>query len=85
VGLRTGDLLNISVLGTGMVGQAIGEKVRERGHDVRTASRQAKDSFVTFADAAKHGENVRSDARATPIASRPRSMGSTSTMVEPDI
>jgi hypothetical protein len=63
-----------------MVGQAIGGKLRELGHDVRTGSRQAKDSFVTFADAAKHGENVRSDARATPIASRPRSMGSTSTM-----
>ena len=63
-----------------MVGQAIGGKLRELGHDVRTGSRQAKDSFVTFADAAKHGENVRSDARATPIASRPHSMGSTSTM-----
>lgn len=50
--------MKIGVLGTGMVGQAIGGKLKALGHDVKTGSRQAKDAFVTFADAATHGELV---------------------------
>ncbi len=48
--------MKIAVLGTGMVGQAIGGKLKALGHDVKTGSRTAKDGIVTFADAARHGE-----------------------------
>jgi predicted dinucleotide-binding enzyme len=64
--------MRIGVLGTGMVGQAIGTKLVELGHEVRMGSRQAgNESAVAwaaaagelasegrFADAAAHGELV---------------------------
>jgi predicted dinucleotide-binding enzyme len=62
--------LKIGVLGTGMVGQAIGSKLAELGHEVKMGSRQAGNekavawvaeagesaSEGSFADAAAHGE-----------------------------
>ncbi|MGC8785631.1 MAG: NADPH-dependent F420 reductase, partial [Armatimonadota bacterium] len=62
--------MNIGILGTGMVGQAIGAKLVELGHEVRMGSRTADNekaaqwvaahgpraSQGTFADAAKFGE-----------------------------
>ena len=64
--------MRIGILGTGMVGQAIGGKLVELGHDVRMGARQAGNekarAFVeksgagasegSFADAAAHGEFV---------------------------
>jgi predicted dinucleotide-binding enzyme len=64
--------MNIGVLGTGMVGQAIGSRLVGLGHEVRMGSRQAvnekaqawvkaqgvRASAGTFADAAKFGELV---------------------------
>jgi 8-hydroxy-5-deazaflavin:NADPH oxidoreductase len=62
--------MKIGVLGTGMVGQAIGSKLVEVGHEVKMGSRQAGNekavawaseagdaaSEGSFADAAAHGE-----------------------------
>jgi 8-hydroxy-5-deazaflavin:NADPH oxidoreductase len=64
--------MNIAVLGTGMVGQTIGAKLVELGHEVRIGSRSASNekaeewakkagknaSHGTFADAAAFGEIV---------------------------
>jgi 8-hydroxy-5-deazaflavin:NADPH oxidoreductase len=64
--------MNIAVLGTGMVGQTIGAKLAELGHEVRIGSRSASNekaeewakkagknaSHGTFADAAAFGEIV---------------------------
>ncbi len=64
--------MKIAVLGTGVVGQAIGSKLVALGHDVQMGSRTANNqkandwakqagksaSHGTFADAAKHGELV---------------------------
>ncbi|HEX5316160.1 MAG TPA: NAD(P)-binding domain-containing protein [Candidatus Kapabacteria bacterium] len=64
--------MKIGVLGTGMVGQAIGSKLAELGHEVRIGSRSATNekadewtkkagklaSHGTFADAASFGEIV---------------------------
>src|SRR5262245_62799659 len=62
--------MRIGILGTGMVGSALGSKLVERGHDVMMGSRTrdnekavawtksagARSSQGTFADAAKFGE-----------------------------
>lgn len=64
--------MKIGVLGTGMVGKAIGTKLVQLGHDVKMGSRTATNqeglgwvsraggtaSLGTFADAAAHGEIV---------------------------
>ncbi|GAA0643555.1 NAD(P)-binding domain-containing protein [Kutzneria viridogrisea] len=64
--------MRIAVLGTGMVGQAVGGKLAELGHQVRMGSRRADNpgalewaaavgngaSVGTFADAAEFGEIV---------------------------
>jgi 8-hydroxy-5-deazaflavin:NADPH oxidoreductase len=50
--------MRIAVLGTGVVGRTIAEKLRELGHDVLVGSRSAGDDAVPFADAAAHGELV---------------------------
>jgi 8-hydroxy-5-deazaflavin:NADPH oxidoreductase len=64
--------MNIGILGTGMVGHAIGTKLVQLGHDVkmgsRTANSEKADAFVrinegrgttgTFAEAAEFGEII---------------------------
>ena len=50
--------MRIGVLGTGVVGTTIAEKLRELGHDVLIGSRSAGDDAVPFSDAAAHGELV---------------------------
>ena len=50
--------MRIGVLGTGVVGRTITDKLRELGHDVLVGSRSAGDDAVPFADAATHGELV---------------------------
>lgn len=47
--------MRIGVLGTGVVGQTLGEKLTSLGHDVKVGSRDPERSF---ADAAAHGEVV---------------------------
>jgi len=68
----TGAAMKIGILGTGMVGEAIGTKLVTLGHDVKMGSRSAtnekavawakttngRGSAATFADAAVHGELV---------------------------
>jgi predicted dinucleotide-binding enzyme len=65
-------VLKVGVLGTGMVGQAIGSKLVSLGHEVKMGSRQAGNEKAvkwagkageggtegSFADAAAHGEIV---------------------------
>ena len=46
------------MLGTGMVGRAISERLAGLGHEVRVGSRLARDDAVVFADAARFGEVV---------------------------
>jgi len=64
--------MNIGILGTGIVGQTIGTRLIELGHDVKIGSREANNgnarawakangksaSYGTFADAAKFGETL---------------------------
>jgi 8-hydroxy-5-deazaflavin:NADPH oxidoreductase len=50
--------MRIGVLGTGMVGRAISERLAGLGHEVRVGSRTARDDAVAFADAARFGEVV---------------------------
>jgi 8-hydroxy-5-deazaflavin:NADPH oxidoreductase len=50
--------VRVGVLGTGVVGRTIAEKLRELGHDVLVGSRSAGDDAVPFGDAAAHGELV---------------------------
>jgi predicted dinucleotide-binding enzyme len=64
--------MKIGILGTGMVGETLGKKLAQLGHEVRMGSRDAKNpkaaEFVkaggakcsqgTFADAAKFGEVI---------------------------
>jgi 8-hydroxy-5-deazaflavin:NADPH oxidoreductase len=50
--------MRIGVLGTGMVGRAISERLAGLGHEVRVGSRTARDDAVVFADAARFGEVV---------------------------
>jgi predicted dinucleotide-binding enzyme len=50
--------MRIGVLGTGMVGRAISERLAGLGHEVRVGSRLARDDAVVFADAARFGEVV---------------------------
>ena len=51
--------MRIGVLGTGMVGQTLGSRLAEVGHEVRTGSRTAgKEGAVAFADAAAFGEVI---------------------------
>src|SRR3954454_24233975 len=47
--------MRIGMLGTGVVGQTLGEKLTALGHDVKVGSRDPERSF---ADAAAHGEIV---------------------------
>lgn len=44
--------MRVAILGSGMVGQAIGTRLVERGHDVRMGSRTAQGPAVQWADAA---------------------------------
>jgi predicted dinucleotide-binding enzyme len=48
--------MRIGVLGTGMVGRAISERLAGLGHEVRVGSRAAREDAVVFADAARFGE-----------------------------
>src|SRR5262245_53747100 len=64
--------MKIGILGTGIVGRTLGDKLVELGHEVRMGARQAgnetatgwasaaggRASAGTFADAAAHGEMV---------------------------
>ena len=64
--------MRYAVLGTGMVGHALGERLVELGHDVMMGSRSAHNAKAqawlqavggrgrtgTFADAARHGETI---------------------------
>jgi hypothetical protein len=62
--------MRIGILGTGVVGQALGTGFAARGHDVMMGSREASNAKATswaakakgktgtFADAAKHGEVI---------------------------
>lgn len=66
------NYMKIGILGTGMVGNSIGSKLVELGHEVKMGSRTAdnekgkefakanggKASHGTFADAAKHGDII---------------------------
>src|SRR4051794_11205586 len=69
---KESDAMKFGVLGTGMVGETIGAKLVERGHEVKIGSRSATNekalawagkagkgsSVGTFADAAAFGEVV---------------------------
>jgi predicted dinucleotide-binding enzyme len=46
----------VGILGTGDVGKALGRGFASRGCDVKIGSRKASAEFVTFEEAAKHGE-----------------------------
>lgn len=48
----------VGILGTGDVGKALGRGFAAHGHDVKIGSREKKGEFVTFEEAAKHGEIV---------------------------
>ncbi len=54
--------MRVGILGTGGVGKALGKGFAAHGHDVKIGSREAKKTeagdFVTFAEAAAHGELV---------------------------
>jgi 8-hydroxy-5-deazaflavin:NADPH oxidoreductase len=50
--------MRIGVLGTGVVGTTIANKLRELGHEVLIGSRTAGEDAVPFDDAAAHGELV---------------------------
>lgn len=52
-------MTRVAVLGTGVVGRTLADRLSEVGHDVVVGSRTAKDDGTrTFADAAAHGEVV---------------------------
>jgi hypothetical protein len=48
----------VGILGTGDVGKALGRGFASRGCDVKIGSREKKAEFVTFAEAAQHGELI---------------------------
>jgi predicted dinucleotide-binding enzyme len=48
----------VGILGTGDVGKALGRGFASRGCDVKIGSREKKGEFVTFEEAAKHGDIV---------------------------
>jgi len=48
----------VGVLGTGDVGKALARGFQSRGCDVKIGSREKKGDFVTFEEAAQHGELV---------------------------
>jgi 8-hydroxy-5-deazaflavin:NADPH oxidoreductase len=48
----------VGILGTGDVGKALGRGFASRGCDVKIGSREKKGEFVTFEEAAKHGEII---------------------------
>ena len=48
----------VGILGTGDVGKALGRGFASRGCEVKIGSREKKGEFVTFEEAAKHGEIV---------------------------
>ncbi|MGZ3426175.1 MAG: NADPH-dependent F420 reductase [Polyangia bacterium] len=48
----------VGILGTGDVGKALARGFSSRGCDVKIGSREKKGEFVTFAEAAKHGEII---------------------------
>lgn len=50
--------MRVGILGTGEVGKALARGFAAHGHDVKIGSREAKGEFVTFEDAARHGEIV---------------------------
>ena len=72
LGSTEGGALKVGVLGTGMVGRAIGTKLVTLGHEVTMGSRSGthekaeawakqaggRASHGTFADAAAHGETI---------------------------
>ena len=50
--------MRVGILGTGDVGKALGRGFASHGFDVKIGSREHKGEFVTFEEAAKHGEVV---------------------------
>lgn len=50
--------MRVGILGTGDVGKALGRGFASHGFDVKIGSREKKGEFVTFEEAAKHGEVV---------------------------
>jgi 8-hydroxy-5-deazaflavin:NADPH oxidoreductase len=48
----------VGILGTGEVGQSLGKGFAAHGCDVKIGSRERKGDFVTFEEAARHGEIV---------------------------
>lgn len=48
----------VGILGTGDVGKALGRGFATRGCEVKIGSREKKGEFVTFEEAAQHGELV---------------------------
>jgi predicted dinucleotide-binding enzyme len=48
----------VGILGTGDVGKALGRGFAAHGHDTKIGSRERKGEFVTFEEAARHGEIV---------------------------
>lgn len=50
--------MRVGILGTGDVGKALGRGFASHGFDVKIGSREHKGEFVTFEEAARHGEIV---------------------------
>src|SRR6185503_3508411 len=50
--------MRVGILGTGDVGKALARGFAAHGHDVKIGSREKKGEFVTFEEAARHGELV---------------------------
>lgn len=48
--------MRIGVLGTGIVGTTVADKLRELGHEVQVGSRDGSKGDGTFAEVAEHGE-----------------------------
>lgn len=48
----------VGILGTGDVGKALGRGFSSHGCDVKIGSREKKGEFVTFEEAARHGELI---------------------------
>jgi predicted dinucleotide-binding enzyme len=48
--------MKIGILGSGDVGQALARGFSSEGHDVKIGTRTPREGFVSFAEAASHGE-----------------------------
>jgi 8-hydroxy-5-deazaflavin:NADPH oxidoreductase len=56
--------MRVGVLGAGVVGHALAEKLRELGHDVSIGTRSPRDGALTYADAAAAGTDLIVNATA---------------------